>query len=139
MFIGELIWNHSLRSVVTSRIVELSASESRIRTVVDNVIEGIMTVDRHSMIRDVNAASLDLFKAETNGFIGRHIGELAVASGGMARCIRLLPSSKAAPALIGAYSGPITGRMISMKRAEPPIPQSYAVVGTQVAIGNMNQ
>ncbi len=81
LFIGVLIWNHSLRSVVTSRTAELSASESRIRTVVDNVIEGIMTVDRHGMIRDVNAASLDLFKAETDDLIGRHIGELAVGSG----------------------------------------------------------
>ncbi len=80
LFIGVLIWNHSLRSVVTSRTAELSASEIRIRTVVDNVIEGIMTVDRHDMIRDVNAASLDLFKAETDDLIGRHIGELPVGS-----------------------------------------------------------
>jgi len=81
LFVGVLIWNDSLRSVVNSRTAELSESENRIRTVVDNVIEGIMTVDRHGMIRDVNAASLELFKAETDDLIGSHIAELAVGSG----------------------------------------------------------
>ena len=79
LLVGVLIWNHSLRRVVASRTAELSESESRIRTVVDNVIEGIMTVDRHGMIRDVNSASLKLFKAETADLIGRHVGELVVA------------------------------------------------------------
>ena len=56
LFVGVLFWNHSLRQVVESRTAALSESENRICTVVDNVIEGIITIDQRGIIRSVNLA-----------------------------------------------------------------------------------
>ncbi|MEL0112860.1 MAG: transporter substrate-binding domain-containing protein, partial [Rickettsiales bacterium] len=60
LFVAVLIWNRSLHRIVESRTAALSESEKRIRTVMDNVIEGIMTVDERGLIRSVNAASMKL-------------------------------------------------------------------------------
>lgn len=78
LFIGVLLWNRSLRKIVETRTAALTESENRIRTVVDNVIEGIMTVDQRGMIRSVNYASQKLFNADAEDLVGQHIGELAL-------------------------------------------------------------
>jgi PAS domain S-box-containing protein len=82
LFVGVLIWNRSLHRIVESRTAALSESEKRIRTVMDNVIEGIMTVDERGLIRSVNAASMKLFAANAEELVGRYIGELALRGGG---------------------------------------------------------
>jgi PAS domain S-box-containing protein len=81
LFIGVLLWNRSLRQIVESRTAALRESENRIRTVVDNVIEGIITLDHRGVIQSVNLASLILFDADADDLIGQHVGELALKDG----------------------------------------------------------
>jgi len=81
LFVGVLFWNHSLRQVVESRTAALSESESRIRTVVEIVIEGIITIDQRGIIRSVNLACQKLFVADVDDLVGQHIGILALREG----------------------------------------------------------
>lgn len=81
LFVGVLIWNRSLRQVVETRTAALRENESRIQTVVDNVIEGIITVDQRGIIRSVNVATETLFGAEADDLVGQHIGVLALREG----------------------------------------------------------
>ena len=48
------------------------------RTVVENVIEGIMTIDHRGIIRSANSASEMLFDAGADDLVGHHIGELGL-------------------------------------------------------------
>ena len=81
LFVGVLFWNHSLRQVVESRTAALSENENRIRTVVDNVIEGILTIDQRGIIRSVNLACQKLFDSDVDDLIGQHVGILALRDG----------------------------------------------------------
>jgi PAS domain S-box-containing protein len=59
----------------------LRASEARVRAVVDNVVDGIVTLDEHGMIEASNPAVRRLFGYEASELIGRNI-DVLLRSGG---------------------------------------------------------
>jgi diguanylate cyclase (GGDEF)-like protein/PAS domain S-box-containing protein len=56
--------------------IALGESEADLRDVLDNVAEGILTVDDHGLIHSCNPAGEDVFGFPADEVIGRHLGEL---------------------------------------------------------------
>ena len=59
----------------------LRASEARVRAVVDNVVDGIVTLDEQGMIEGSNPATQRLFGYEASELIGRNIAVLFRSAG----------------------------------------------------------
>lgn len=59
----------------------LRASEARVRAVVDNVVDGIVTLDEHGLIEGANPAVQRLFGYEASELIGRNIDVLLRPAG----------------------------------------------------------
>ena len=61
---------------------DATRSEARVRTVVDNVAEGILTFDQGGGVRWCNAAAERLFEAPASALVGRSIEELVPVARG---------------------------------------------------------
>lgn len=55
---------------------ELRQSETRLRSVVDNVIDGIITTDEHGVIESFNAAAEEIFGYQATEIIGQNVSVL---------------------------------------------------------------
>ena len=64
--------NATLEDRVSLRTTELEISETRIRTVLDNVGEGIIVIDENGLIISLNPAAKNMFGANDTECIGMH-------------------------------------------------------------------
>lgn len=74
--------NEELRREIGERIrIEqgLRDSEGRIRSIVDNVLDGIITMDEHGRLQSFNPAAGKIFQCAPDEMIGRHFRELLAA------------------------------------------------------------
>jgi len=55
---------------------KLRESETRIRTIVDNVVDGIITIDEHGIIESFNPAAMTIFGYEADEVIGKNVNML---------------------------------------------------------------
>lgn len=77
-----LTLNEELRREIGERIrIEqgLRDSEGRIRAIVDNVLDGIITMDEHGRLQSFNPAAGKIFQCAPDEMIGRHFRELLAA------------------------------------------------------------
>jgi PAS domain S-box-containing protein len=51
-------------------------SETQIRTIVDNVVDGIITIDEHGIIESFNSAAMSIFGYEADEVIGKNVNML---------------------------------------------------------------
>ena len=68
--------NDDLERRVAERTEELSVSEERLRGVMDNVTDGIITINEKGIIGSVNFAAQHIFGYSANQLLGQHIGVL---------------------------------------------------------------
>ncbi|MCH7819586.1 MAG: PAS domain S-box protein, partial [Candidatus Marinimicrobia bacterium] len=62
-----------IERLVKERTVELAHSESRIRGVVETIVDGIITIDEQGIIKSVNKATERLFEYEAEEIIGKNV------------------------------------------------------------------
>lgn len=62
-----------LEQLLQTQLDELSDAESRIRSVVDNVIDGIITLDGHGVVNSLNPAAERLFGYPSSEIVGKNI------------------------------------------------------------------
>lgn len=65
--------NKNLESRVAERTLELDVSEKRQRTIVENMVDGLVTIDNKGIIQSFNSAAVDLFGHQANKVIGQNI------------------------------------------------------------------
>ena len=68
--------NELSRISVAHSIQALSENESRLSAILDNVIDGIITIDEHGLIETVNAAGLRMFAYTREELCGRNVNIL---------------------------------------------------------------
>ena len=66
-----------IRSLVRQRTDELAASETRTRAIVDNVVDGIVTIDQRGTIQTVNRAVEAMFGYSARDLLGSNVSVLA--------------------------------------------------------------
>jgi PAS domain S-box-containing protein len=74
--------NDDLERRVAKRTEELSVSEERLRGVMDNVTDGIITINEKGIIGSANFAAQNIFGYPANLLLSRHISELIPEPGG---------------------------------------------------------
>ncbi len=62
--------------LVRRQISKLSAAESRIRSVIQNILDGMITVDANGTIRSMNPAAEKMFGCMTNEMVGQKFTKL---------------------------------------------------------------
>jgi PAS domain S-box-containing protein len=73
--------NRELEARVDQRTRELANSEARIQAIVDNVVDGIMTVSERGVIQSVNPAVEEIFDYPGDDLIGAGLGMLLARPG----------------------------------------------------------
>lgn len=68
--------NHAVQALVTSRTEELRNSETRVRAIVDNTAEGIITIDERGNIATVNPAAEKMFGYAASELLGKNVAML---------------------------------------------------------------
>jgi two-component system, sensor histidine kinase and response regulator len=69
-------YRQNLEALVEQRTVKLSQSETRIRTILETVLDGIITIDSHNIILSFNTAASLLFGYGADEVIGQDISML---------------------------------------------------------------
>lgn len=59
--LGEVEQRRRLEESLRQRVEELAGAEQRIRSVVDNVVDGIVTIDEHGTVKSLNPAAERIF------------------------------------------------------------------------------
>ena len=65
--------NKTLESRVAERTLELDISENRQRSIVENMVDGLITIDDKGLIQSFNAAAVKLFGYQVNEVISQNI------------------------------------------------------------------
>lgn len=65
--------NKNLESRVAERTLELDVSERRQRSIVENMVDGLITIDNQGLIQSFNSAAVNLFGYQANEVIGHNI------------------------------------------------------------------
>ncbi len=73
--------NHELEGRVRDRTLELQASETRLREIIDTSADGIVTADGRGTVRSVNRAAEAMFGQAATALNGRPLSDLLADSG----------------------------------------------------------
>jgi PAS domain S-box-containing protein len=73
---GAFAWNRSLAREVGRRTAELRESENRSRSLIGNMLGGLVTIDQAGRIELVNPAAEEIFGYAEGELIGRHVTSL---------------------------------------------------------------
>ena len=73
---GGFAWNRSLARVVERRTTELRESENRSRSLIGNMLGGLVTIDQTGHIELVNPAAEEIFGYAEGELVGRHVTSL---------------------------------------------------------------
>ena len=65
--------NKNLESRVAERTLDLDISEKRQRSIVENMVDGLITIDEKGLIQSFNSAAVKLFGYSANEVIGHNI------------------------------------------------------------------
>ena len=65
--------NKTLESRVAERTLDLDISERRQRSVLENMVDGLITIDNKGLIQSFNSAAVNLFGYKANEVMGRNI------------------------------------------------------------------
>lgn len=65
--------NKNLESRVAERTLDLDVSERRQRSIVENMVDGLITIDNKGLIQSFNTAAINLFGYQGNEVIGHNI------------------------------------------------------------------
>ena len=65
--------NKNLESRVAERTLDLDISEKRQRSIVENMVDGLITIDEQGLIQSFNSAAVTLFGYQPNEVIGHNI------------------------------------------------------------------
>ncbi len=55
---------------------ELASSEARIRSILENVVDGVITIDQHGLIQSFNPAAVKIFGYQVDEVMGRNVNML---------------------------------------------------------------
>lgn len=67
--------NHYQRQL-NNRDAALRDSEMRMRAVLENIVDGLITIDEHGLIQSCNPAGCRIFECESTALVGRNITQL---------------------------------------------------------------
>ena len=68
--------NKNLESRVAERTLELDVSETRQRSIVENMVDGLITIDEKGLVQSLNSAAVNLFGYQASEVIGHNINML---------------------------------------------------------------
>ncbi|MFZ5766074.1 MAG: ATP-binding protein [Thermodesulfobacteriota bacterium] len=78
---------------LTVTVWEREQAEARVRSIIDNMFDGLLTMDEQGVIESCNQASVRMFAYPQEELLGRHIGTLlAKQEEGGATALRTLPA-----------------------------------------------
>lgn len=66
----------SMTIALANERAKLSRSEKRLRAIIENVVDGILTIDRNGLINAFNPAAEKIFLYNTNDIIGKNINTI---------------------------------------------------------------
>jgi len=72
-FVIDITERKKLEQDLRQRVQELAEGEERMRSVVNHVVDGIITIDEHGTIRTMNPAAEQLFGYPASDMIGRNV------------------------------------------------------------------
>jgi len=107
--------------------VALRQSEARLRAILDNVGEGIVTCDESGLVDSVNRAALELFGFTADELTGRSI-EMVIADDRRADFLGYLTTSPAQQRRDAPYAVDTTGR----RKDGSPLPLEFSAEGVQL-------
>src|SRR5262249_42607135 len=67
---------HAARHRTEEKRLQLAKAEEQVRSVVDHVVDGIVTIDEHGTIESFNRAAEKLFGYQASEVIGKNVGLL---------------------------------------------------------------
>jgi PAS domain S-box-containing protein len=76
LLVGAVFWNRSLAQQVDRRTAELRESENRSRSLIGNMLGGLVTIDQSGRIESVNPSAEEIFGYAEGELVGLHVTQL---------------------------------------------------------------